>query len=160
LRSPAARCAKACRFWEARCPELPRACRFAIRAARAQRIAELRHAACASRAPLRFRCARTLLAPAHARILLPGGLFMQRASTLMLAGLTLTAAHSLGCWAVHNREGDRDRSPVVNTGAGASIIYPGQAAPPHPGNYHPREAGYGQGVLANPNGTTVQSRNS
>jgi hypothetical protein len=73
-----------------------------------------------------------------------------RARALAIASLTLTAAQSLGCWAINNREGDLDRSPVVNTGAGASIIYPGQAAPAHPGNYHPREAGYGQGVLANP----------
>jgi hypothetical protein len=67
---------------------------------------------------------------------------------LAIASLTLMAAQSLGCWAINNREGDLDRSPVVNTGAGASIIYPGQAAPAHPGNYHPREAGYGQGVMA------------
>ena len=46
------------------------------------------------------------------------------------------------------RERDIDRAPVVNHGAGATIIYPGQSAPPHPGNYHPREAGYGQGVMA------------
>jgi hypothetical protein len=69
---------------------------------------------------------------------------------LALTSLALAAAQSLGCWAIHNREGDLDRSPVVNTGAGASIIYPGQSAPAHPGNYHPREAGYGQGVIANP----------
>ena len=76
---------------------------------------------------------------------------MRRARrALAIASLTLTAAQSLGCWAINNREGDLDRSPVVNTGAGASIIYPGQAAPAHPGNYHPREAGYGQGVMAQP----------
>src|SRR5258706_613880 len=75
---------------------------------------------------------------------------MVRARALAIASLTLTAAQTLGCWAVHNREGDLDRSPVVNTGAGASIIYPGQSAPAHPGNYHPREAGYGQSVIANP----------
>ncbi len=57
-----------------------------------------------------------------------------RARALAIASLTLTAAQSLGCWAINNREGDLDRSPVVNTGAGASIIYPGQAAPAHPGN--------------------------
>ena len=73
---------------------------------------------------------------------------MRRARALAIASLTLTAAQSLGCWAINNREGDLDSSPVVNTGAGASIIYPGQSAPAHPGNYHPREAGYGQGVMA------------
>jgi antitoxin component YwqK of YwqJK toxin-antitoxin module len=69
---------------------------------------------------------------------------------LAIASLALTAAQTLGCWAINKRESDLDRSPVVNTGAGASIIYPGQAAPAHPGNYHPREAGYGQGAIANP----------
>ena len=68
---------------------------------------------------------------------------------LALSTLAVTAAQSLGCWAIHNAERDVDRSPVVNTGAGATIIYPGQNAPMHPGNYHPREAGYGQGVMPN-----------
>jgi hypothetical protein len=54
----------ACRFWEARCPELPRACRFALRATRAQPIAQARRAAGGSRAPLGFRHPRTFLAPA------------------------------------------------------------------------------------------------
>src|SRR5262245_37610286 len=69
---------------------------------------------------------------------------------LAIAGAVWTTLSLAGCWAVNNRDADLDRSPVVNTGAGASIIYPGQTAPPHPGNYHPREAGYGQGVMANP----------
>jgi hypothetical protein len=73
-----------------------------------------------------------------------------RHRALAIAILTFTATQTLGCWAISNREGDLDRSPVVNTGAGASIIYPGRTAPSHPGNYHPREAGYGQGVMANP----------
>src|SRR5262249_30365866 len=76
---------------------------------------------------------------------LPGGTAMGRARALAYACLALAAAGQTGCWAIHNKEGDVDNSPVVNTGAGASIIYPGQAAPAHPGNYHPREAGYGQG---------------
>src|SRR5688572_8039933 len=67
---------------------------------------------------------------------------------LALSTLAVTAAQSLGCWAIHNAERDVDRSPVVNTGAGATIIYPGQNAPMHPGNYHPRQAGYGQGATA------------
>jgi hypothetical protein len=70
------------------------------------------------------------------------------------AGLTLltlaVALGSTGCWAVYNAEADIDRTPVVNTGAGASVIYPGHSAPPHPGNHHPREAGYGQGVQTAP----------
>ncbi len=66
-----------------------------------------------------------------------------------IAGVTLLAIGTLGCpfgFADIDQERDVDRSPVVNTGAGATIIYPGQAGPPHPGNLHPREAGYGQGA--------------
>jgi antitoxin component YwqK of YwqJK toxin-antitoxin module len=76
---------------------------------------------------------------------------------LAIATVTLTAAQTLGCWAIHNVDRDVDRSPVVNTGAGATIIYPGQNAPQHPGNYHPREAGYGQGALAAPGVTQSAS---
>src|SRR6266850_3535359 len=76
---------------------------------------------------------------------------------LALATVALTAAQSLGCWAIHNAERDVDRSPVVNTGAGATIIYPGQSAPMHPGNYHPREAGYGQNVMPSPAPGTAQT---
>ena len=81
---------------------------------------------------------------------------MRPAPALAIATLALIAAQSLGCWAIHNREGDIDRSPVVNTGAGATIIYPGQSGPMHPGNYHPREAGYGQGVPTTPDRATAQ----
>jgi len=72
-----------------------------------------------------------------------------RVRALALASLALAAIPSLGCWSIQNRNGDIDRSPVVNTGAGATIIYPGQNGPMHPGNYHPREAGYGQSGPAN-----------
>src|SRR5262245_54048191 len=82
---------------------------------------------------------------------------MPRARALALATVTLTAVSSLGCWAIHNVDHDADRSPVVNTGAGATIIYPGQSAPMHPGNYHPRESGYGQGAAPAPGTGTTQS---
>jgi antitoxin component YwqK of YwqJK toxin-antitoxin module len=75
---------------------------------------------------------------------------MRNTRALAIAVLAISGVESIGCWSINKREGDIDRSPVVNTGAGATIIYPGQAAPAHPGNYHPREAGYGQGVLTNP----------
>ncbi len=75
---------------------------------------------------------------------------MRRARSLAITLVTLSAAHTLGCWSVHKRENDLDRSPVVNHGAGATVIYPGGNAPMHPGNFHPREAGYGQGVLSQP----------
>ena len=76
---------------------------------------------------------------------------------LALTTVALTAAQSLGCWAIHNVDRDIDRSPVVNTGAGATIIYPNQSPPMHPGNYHPREAGYGQGVMPTPAPGTAQT---
>jgi hypothetical protein len=76
---------------------------------------------------------------------------------LAITTVALTAAQSLGCWAIHNAERDVDRSPVVNTGAGATIIYPGQSAPMHPGNYHPRQAGYGQVAPPPPAPGTAQT---
>ena len=44
----------------------------------------------------------------------------------------------LGCPAFNHRDRNIDRTPVMNSGAGASIIYPGQTAPAHPGNQYPR----------------------
>ena len=69
---------------------------------------------------------------------------MARLRTLVPTVLAGVAAGGLlGCPAFHYGNRDIDRTPVTNTGAGASIIYPGQTAPPHPGAHHPREAGYG-----------------
>ena len=42
-----------------------------------------------------------------------------------------------------NQERDVDRTPTVDTGAGASIIYPGQTAPALPGNAPPQGAAAG-----------------
>jgi hypothetical protein len=52
-----------------------------------------------------------------------------------------------------NQERDVDRTPTVDTGAGATIIYPGQPAPALPGNSRPAEPGYG----GRPGGPTSQS---
>lgn len=54
-------------------------------------------------------------------------------STLFAA---LGCASLVGC-AYGDYERDVDRTPVVNTGAGATIIYPGQTAPPAPGSVMP-----------------------
>ena len=71
-------------------------------------------------------------------------------------GLTLALA---GCPAFQSVDRDIERTPVVNTGAGASIIYPGQSAPPHPGNQHPRAAGTGNGQSSS-NGPTESYQRS
>ena len=62
---------------------------------------------------------------------------MLRFETVLALGLVLSLT---GCPAFRSVERDVERTPVVNTGAGASIIYPGQSAPRHPGNQHPRQA--------------------
>jgi hypothetical protein len=66
---------------------------------------------------------------------------IRKLAPTVLAGLA--AGGWLGCPAFNYQNRDIDRTPVTNHGAGASIIYPGQTAPPHPGNQHPREVGYG-----------------
>ena len=66
---------------------------------------------------------------------------IRKLAPTVIAGLA--AGGWLGCPAFNYQNRDVDRTPVTNHGAGASIIYPGQTAPPHPGNQHPREAGYG-----------------
>jgi hypothetical protein len=43
------------------------------------------------------------------------------------------------CPAINKRERDIDRTPVVDTGAGATILMPGQTAPVYQGPIHPRE---------------------
>jgi hypothetical protein len=76
------------------------------------------------------------------------------------AAIVLVAASSLGCFAYSRGEVDWDNTPVVNTGAGATIIYPGQTAPtytapsgsagaPPPGSAPPA---YGTPVQAPPSG--------
>ena len=65
---------------------------------------------------------------------------MRYRSILGFALLVGLSSAGLGCFAVAKRSGDLDRAPVVNHGAGATVIYPGQAPPPHPGDYHPRHA--------------------
>ena len=58
-----------------------------------------------------------------------------RGVAFLCAGFALMG---LGCPAFNHRDRTIDRTPVMNSGAGASIIYPGQTAPAHPGNSHPR----------------------
>jgi len=60
---------------------------------------------------------------------------------LALGILTGLAVALLGCPVgfYQHQERDVDRTPTVDTGAGASIIYPGQTAPGLPGNTRPGE---------------------
>ena len=44
----------------------------------------------------------------------------------------------VGCPTFNHRDRNIDRTPVMNSGAGASIIYPGQTVPVQPGVRNPR----------------------
>jgi len=59
--------------------------------------------------------------------------------------LVLVTTSSLGCFAHSRGEIDWDEHPVVNTGAGATILYPGQTAPTY------STAGPGQTTSGPPN---------
>jgi hypothetical protein len=61
----------------------------------------------------------------------------RRIGVAVLPGVAIAL---IGCPAFYYRDGDVDRTPTVNTGAGASIIYPGQSAPPLPGGTQPGTA--------------------
>ena len=78
----------------------------------------------------------------------------ERSLALSTAGLALLFLP--GCPAFHSVDRDVERTPVVNTGAGASIIYPGQGAPAHPGNHHP-QAMPGSGTPGSP-GTPTEGQ--
>ena len=87
---------------------------------------------------------------------------MARALLAVIAtGLVLGTA---GCPAFHYRERDVDRTPTVDTGAGASIIYPGQTAPmpqrapqgaPGSGAGAPDPDSSGQGAAVSPGQSPV-----
>lgn len=53
----------------------------------------------------------------------------------------LAALATLSCPAFNSREREIDRTPTVNTGAGASIIYPGQSPPVLQGPSRPAQPG-------------------
>jgi len=55
----------------------------------------------------------------------------RRASRWSIAVLAIPIS---GCMAYNHTTGDLDRTPIVNTGTRASIIYPGQGAPAMPGS--------------------------
>lgn len=55
--------------------------------------------------------------------------FRSLAPAWLALALANAAAGSLGCFAFGRGHRDIDRTPVVDTGAGASILYPGQTAP-------------------------------
>ncbi len=49
----------------------------------------------------------------------------------LLAALTIQIS---GCLGYNNTTFDLERTPIINTGAGATIIYPGQGPPAMPGS--------------------------
>ena len=80
---------------------------------------------------------------------------------LLHATLALVAASQLGCFAYGRGQRDVDRTPIVNTGAGATILYPGQAPPlpgsPAPGVTTPGGAVPGQPGVTPENATGARS---
>ncbi|MGH0032327.1 MAG: hypothetical protein ACQGVC_21245 [Myxococcota bacterium] len=79
---------------------------------------------------------------------------------LLLLTVAIVSGASVGCPAFHTKDNTVDRTPVVDTGAGASIIYPGQSAPTYQGAYHPKVSGKGSygppAPQANPAGAPPQ----
>ena len=65
---------------------------------------------------------------------------MWQMRSVALALALATSLVSLGCMSINKREHDVDRAPVVTTGAGATILYPGRSVPMPP-PVHPREVG-------------------
>jgi len=72
-------------------------------------------------------------------------------STAVLVGLAFIAAGSVGCFAHSRGEQDWDDNPVVNTGAGATILYPGQTGP----TYYPNAPGGAAAPQAAPGSGSV-----
>jgi hypothetical protein len=65
---------------------------------------------------------------------------MWQMRSVALALALATGLGSFGCMSINKREHDVDRTPIVNTGAGATILYPGRSvAMPPP--VHPRNIG-------------------
>ena len=67
--------------------------------------------------------------------------------------LFMLATQMVGCMAYSRRGFDVDRTPIVNMGTRATIIYPGQAAPMLPSSAPP---GYTQQGLPGQAGATTQ----
>jgi hypothetical protein len=80
---------------------------------------------------------------------------------LLHVTLSLVAASQLGCFAYGRGQRDVDRTPIMNTGAGATILYPGQAPPlpgsPAPGVATPSGAVPGQPGVAPENAAGARS---
>jgi len=70
--------------------------------------------------------------------------------------LILTAATLVGCFSYGRGVSDIDRTPIVNTGAGATILMPGEA-PPMPGEPN-RQGAPGQGAPGGGSGSSTGSR--
>ena len=65
---------------------------------------------------------------------------MRQMRSAALVLVFATSLVSLGCMSINKREHDVDRAPVVTTGAGATILYPGRSVAMPP-SVHPREVG-------------------
>ena len=68
---------------------------------------------------------------------------MGRTRSASVLAASIASIGLVACPAFNNRERDIDRTPIVDTGAGASIIYPGQAPPIYQGAQHPKQTGAG-----------------
>jgi hypothetical protein len=74
---------------------------------------------------------------------------MLRSRSWLRTLLVFPCAAALGCLTVNKQERDIDHTPVVTTGAGATIIYPGRSVPMPP-PVHPKQVPYGQGAPGQP----------
>ena len=82
---------------------------------------------------------RTILARTGVNPLRRGFCWMPASTSLILwrCAALLTAASLVGCFAYGRAHRDVDRSPTVDTGVGATILYPGES-PVRPGGRIPQ----------------------
>jgi hypothetical protein len=101
--------------------------------------------------------------PAQARTLLAANLGgvspsrYDRMPSFRSHALALVAAAALtpGCFYYGNQSRDVDRTPIVDTGVGATILMPGESAPAFPGGAEPGTAGAGGAAGAPPGGGRI-----
>ena len=79
---------------------------------------------------------------------------MLRSRSWLRGLLVFPCAAALGCMTINQKERDVDRTPVVTTGSGATIIYPGRSIPMPP-PVHPKHVPYGSGAAAQPGSAPV-----
>lgn len=84
---------------------------------------------------------------------------IQQPKTIRIVIITAISLALSACASINKRERDVDRTPVVDTGAGATILMPGQAAPAYQGPIHPRE-NQGAGSFGQPPTSSSAEGNS